>query len=82
MSYFYKDKTPLLWYKDNIAKFVEIFGEKQFLLWSNRNYRWVLGKDGKKNKDYRDCKDSKENKDFKDGKYHSGFGWYRDGEGY
>lgn len=42
-SYFYKDKTPLLWYKDNIAKFVEIFGEKQFLLWSNRNYRKLFG---------------------------------------
>ena len=43
-SYFYKDKTPLLWYKDNIAKFVEIFGGKQFLLWSTRNYRRVFGK--------------------------------------
>ena len=42
-NYFYKDKPSLSWYRENIAKFVEFFGEEQFLLWSNRNYRKLFG---------------------------------------
>ena len=43
-SYFYNDKPSLSWDRENIAKFVEVFGEKQFLLWSNGNYRRVFWK--------------------------------------
>ncbi len=42
-NYFYQDKPSLSWYRENIAKFVEFFGEEQFLLWSNRNYRKLFG---------------------------------------
>ena len=44
-TYFYKETPPLLWYRKNIAKFVDIFGEEQFLLWSNRNYRKCFGEE-------------------------------------
>ena len=41
-NYFYQDKPSLSWYRENIAKFVEIFGEERFTLWGQTNYHKLL----------------------------------------